>query len=235
MEIQTARDRRVLFGMMRDLIKKITHPFLKFGLNWYYSKPRKYRYESSFVVVYPEVFPPQLTFSTKMLLDFIKTLALKNKSILELGCGSGIISVYAASKRAIVTATDINTKALEFLRKSAVENKVTIEILASNLFEKLENKAFDYIIINPPYYPKTPKSVKENAWFCGENFEYFEALFFQLPKYITLKNSVYMILSQDCELEKIKVIALKNEIVFEVVLEKIVFAEKNYIFQLQKL
>ncbi len=44
-----------------------------------------------------------------------------------------------------------------------------------------------------------------------------------------------MILSEDCELQKIKAIALKNEIAFELVLEKKNIAEKNYIFRLQKL
>ena len=150
---------------MRKFLKKITHPFLKFGLNWYYSKPRKYTYEDSFVMVHPDVFPPQLTFSTKLFLDFIKPITLQNKSVLELGCGSGIISIYAAKKGALVTATDINTTALEYLEKSAEKNKVKVEVKESNLFEKLGNRIFDYIIINPPYYPKNPKSVKEKAWF----------------------------------------------------------------------
>ena len=220
---------------MRTFLKKITFPFLKFGLNWYYSKPRKYTYANSFVTVHPDVFPPQLTFSTKILLDFIKDLPIQNKTFLELGCGSGILSIYATKKGAIVTATDINKTALEFLEKAAVDNSVVLTITESNLFEKLENRAFDFIIINPPYYAKNPSSIKENAWFCGENFEYFEQLFNQIPSFITSINEVYMILSQDCELEKIKSIALKNEIIFQLVKEKKVIAEKNYIFKLQKL
>jgi release factor glutamine methyltransferase len=220
---------------MRAFLKKITHPFLKIGLNWYYSKPRKYSYEDSFVMVHPDVFPPQLTFSTKLLLGFLKPLNLKDKSLLELGCGSGIISIYAAKKEAIVTATDVNVTALKFLEKSASENKVKLNILTSDLFENINDSVFDYIIINPPYYPKNAKSVKEKAWFCGENFEYFEVLFIQLPNYITSMNDIYMILSEDCELEKIKAIALKNEIVFELVIENKGLTEKNYIFRLQKL
>lgn len=83
---------------MRSFIKKITHPFLKFGLKLYYFKPRKYCYETICVKVHSDVFPPHLTFSTKILLDFIKPLELKNKTFLELGCGSGIISLLAAKK-----------------------------------------------------------------------------------------------------------------------------------------
>jgi len=103
------------------------------------------------------------------------------------------------------------------------------------LFENLKGKSFDVIIINPPYYPKNPNSIGENAWFCGENFEYFEKLFSQLPDFITTENKIYMILSEDCELERIKAIALKNKITFELVMEKKVIAEKNYIFKLSKL
>ena len=220
---------------MRTFIKKITSPFLKFGLNWYYSKPRKYHYDNSFVTVHPDVFPPQLTFSSKILLDFIKGLSIQNKTFLELGCGSGILSIYAAKKGAIVTATDINNVALEYLKKSAIDNNVILTISESNLFEKLENKTFDFILINPPYYPKNPSSINEKAWFCGENFEYFEQLFLQIPSYSNSKNEIYMILSQDCELEKIKAIALKNEIIFELIIEKKGIVEKNYIFKLQKL
>lgn len=219
---------------MRNFLKKITHPFLKFGLNLYYSKPRKYSFEGVFAMVHPDVFPPHLTFSTKTFLEFINPKDLKNKLVLELGCGCGIISILAAKKGAIVTATDINETALYFLEKNANANKVIISILNSNLFDNL-NQRFDIIIINPPYYPKTPKTIKEKAWFCGENFEYFEKLFLQLPDFIHLENEIYLILSEDCELEKIKAIALKNEIAFELVYEKKVAAEKNYIFQLRKL
>jgi release factor glutamine methyltransferase len=217
---------------LRNLLKKITHPFLKFGLNWYYSKPRSYTYEDCFVTVHPDVFPPQLTFSTKILLDFIKNLNLQNKTFLELGCGSGIISIYAAKKGAFVTATDINKTALQFLEKASIKNNVQLTIIESDLFDNLHKTSFDYIFINPPYYPKKPNSIKEKAWFCGENFEYFEQLFVQLPQYISLKNEVYMILSEDCEIQKIKAIALKNEINFVRVKEYKIVGEKKFLFKL---
>lgn len=214
---------------MRKFVKKITHPFLKLGLKLYYLKPRKYCYENICIKVHPDVFPPHLTFSTKMLLDFIKPLELKSKTFLELGCGSGIISLYASKKGAIVTASDINIIALNYLEKNATKNKQNVNIVNSNLFENLKNESFDYIIINPPYYPQKPKNTKEKAWFCGENFEYFEDLFLQLTK-IRFEN-LYIILSEDCNIDKIKSIAQKNNFkLSEVKSIKNAF-ETNFIFQ----
>lgn len=219
---------------MRNLIKKITHPFLKLGLKLYYFKPRVFCYDNIHIKVHPTVFPPHLTLSTKILLDFITSFELKDKSFLELGCGSGIISLLASKKGALVTATDINTKALEYLERNAKVNQLAVEIIHSNLFDTLKHKTFDFIIINPPYYPKKPKNIAEEAWFCGENFEYFEKLFYQLPNYILEENKCYMILSEDCEIEKIKKIALKNNLLLRLQLEKTQAFEKNYIFTIVK-
>ena len=97
--------------------------------------------------------------------------------------------------------------------------------------DNLKKQTFDYIIINPPYYPEKPKNIKERAWYCGENFDYFEKLFVQLPDFLTASNC-YMILSQDCEIEKIKAIAVRNAMTFELVLEKKELVETNFIFKI---
>ncbi|PQJ79354.1 methyltransferase [Polaribacter porphyrae] len=219
---------------MRKFIKKITHPFLRVANKMWLLKPRKYAYKGINVLVHKEVFPPHFTISTKILLDFIDDLNLKEKSLLELGCGTGIISLFAASKGAIVTATDINDKALEFLKKASKKNKIPLTILYSDLFSELNNNYFDFIIINPPYYPKNPKNKKEQAWFCGEGFEYFHQLFKQQSER-KKDNHIFMILSEDCDLEAIKNIASFNNFYFQTVLEKTVLKEKNYIFKVLKM
>ena len=215
---------------MRSIIKKITHPFLKLGLKLYYIKPRSFCYKNICVKVHPDVFPPHLTLSTKILLDFISELNLNQKKFLELGCGSGIISIYASKKGASVTATDINKTALSFLEKNSKKNKVFIKILFSNLFDAIPNLDFDYIFINPPYYPKKPKNTKEKAWFCGENFEYFEALFEQI-RLKKIQSKIYMILSEDCQIEKILSISTKNQCQFRLNKEITAWGEKNYILE----
>lgn len=218
---------------MRNFIKKITHPFFRVATKIWFSKPRKYSYKGIDVLVHPEVFPPHYTISTKILLDFIDGLAIDKKSLLELGCGSGIISLFATSKGAIVTATDINEKALVYLKKASTKNNLPITILYSDLFSELTDNSFDYIIINPPYYPKNPKSKKEQAWFCGSEFEYFKQLFHQLSKRKKVE-TIYMILSEDCELEIIKSIANSFGYQFTIVLEKRVLKEQNFIYRIEK-
>jgi release factor glutamine methyltransferase len=218
---------------MKTIIKRIISPFLKKASSIYLAKRRKYTYKNISVWVEPTVFPPFITISTKLLLEFIEDLQLTEKTFLELGCGCGIISILAAKKGAKVTATDINEIALEALLQNAAGNNVSIDIIKSDLFENLKGKRFDFIIINPPYYPKKATSIAENAWFCGENFEYFESLFAQLPGFVVLRNETYMILSEDCDIEKIKAIALKNKMALKSVVVRKVAAEKNYIFRVE--
>ncbi len=218
---------------MREFIKIIIHPFLKVITKFWFSKPRRYSYKKVSVMVHPEVFPPHYTISTKILLDFISTLNVSKQEFLELGCGSGIISLYAASKKANVTAVDINVKAIEYLKKSALKNNLSITVIYSDLFSELKDSYFDLIFINPPYYPKDPQNQKEQAWFCGVDFEYFKQLFDELSKRKKTE-TVYMILSEDCDLTKIKDIALNHYFKLEIVVEKKVLEEKNFIFRVIK-
>jgi len=213
-------------------IKKIIFPIAKLAFNTYHLRQRSYTYEGIEVAISSDVFPPHFTISTKILLDFLKPMNLENKAFLELGCGSGIIALFAASKGAKVTASDINQVAIDALKEASIKNKIALEVLYSDLFENLAAETFEYIIINPPYYPKKPKNVKEHAWFCGEDFEYFKKLFFQLQHHIA--PNTWMILSEDCQIEHIKQLATKNGLSLTLILKKSVVQEKNYIFSIQK-
>lgn len=217
---------------MKKLFKKITHPFYKKYHFWYHKKPRKYRYKNVYTIVQPTVFSPKNTISTKVFLDYIDALILQNKTALELGCGSGIISIFTSSKNAKTTATDINKIAIDSLKKVGLAQGFNIKTIESNLFDKIPKQSFDYIFINPPYYPKKPTNIEEKAWFCGENFEYFEQLFKQLNE--NLSKNTLMILSDDCELEKIQEIAKKNKLAIHCIFTKKLVTEKNFIYSIKR-
>jgi release factor glutamine methyltransferase len=220
---------------MRNLVKRISTPVLQRFARRYFSKERKYKYKGVNIVVFPGVFFPHFTISTKLLMDFLEPHDLKGKSFLELGCGTGMISVFAAKKEAEVVASDINPEAILNAQKNAELNKVSLETLQSDLFKELQDRMFDYIIINPPYYPKNPTNDAEKAWFCGEDFQYFEQLFSSLTKYVAYEGQVFMILSEDCELQKIQEMAKRHDINFKKEFETRKQGELNFIFSLESI
>jgi release factor glutamine methyltransferase len=202
-------------------------------LRKYLSKKRRYRYKNIRLQVPSSVFHPGFFFSTHLLLDQIQAWPLKNKKLLEPGAGSGLISIYAAQKGAMVTATDINPVAVECLRENSRENNVQIDILRSDLFDEIPSQLFDIIVINPPYYKKDPESYSDYAWNCGSNGEYFTKLFTQLRGYTHSETKILMVLCDGCDMEMIKEMAFQNGYRMDLVFSKKNMIEKNFIYSIE--
>ncbi len=175
----------------KNIIKAITNPFVSKYQAWVHQSLVIYSYNGNEVNVLPGVFSPKIHSTTPAFLNYIETLDLNQKTVLELGCGSGIISVIAASKGGIVTSSDINEVALKELTVHVRDENLNIIVVYSNLFENLHFH-FDYILINPPTIPKAPKSISDTAIYAGVDFEYFDRLFSQL-KIRTLRETVVLI------------------------------------------
>lgn len=191
-----------------------------------------YKWKDITLRIPPGVFHPKYFFSTKYLLNYVLQLQLEKKSVLELGAGNGLLSIACAKKNAEVTASDISAKAIEALKENAKANYVSIKIIQSDLFDAIDAQVFDFIFINPPYYAKTPRNEMEKAWYCGENFEYFMKLFQQLRSYMAPETKVIMVLSEDCNLEKIFSIAKTNQFNFTEIHTKKFYWERNFLFQI---
>ena len=102
------------------------------------------------------------------------------------------------------------------------------------MFDKIETKEFNCIIINPPYYPKNPNNEEEFAWFCGNDFHYFRKLFDQMGNYVNSDSKIIMVLSEDCEVEIIKRIGEQSLFIFTKCYEQKIWGEMNYIFEISK-
>ncbi len=180
-----------------------------------------------------QVFHPGFFFSTQLLLKQVMKNTLSGKKLLELGAGSGLISIAAAKKGAIATATDINPVAIDFLYKNSRRNNTTIEIIKSDLFAAIPDNSFDIIAINPPYYKKNPVTITDHAWYCGEKGEFFSNLFSQLKKFIHKDTLVMIVLCDGCDLQMIENMAEMNGFILKHQLTAKNLLEKNFIYTLE--
>ncbi|MEW2604083.1 methyltransferase [Streptomyces sp. NPDC047916] len=73
-------------------------------------------------------------------------------SALDLGTGSGIQALHAASHAGRVTATDVNPRALEFTRLTlALSGAALADLREGSLFAPVGAETFDLIVSNPPF------------------------------------------------------------------------------------
>jgi release factor glutamine methyltransferase len=223
---------------MLGLFQKIyMQTFAKPYVLWYLKKERTDTVRGFKLVIKPTVFHPKFFFSSTYLFDFVNTLSLENKKFLEIGCGSGLISLLAYQKKAIITACDINSVAVD-CTKLNFENNFGKEIadasiLNSDLFNSIPNSKFDVVVINPPYFFDDIKSDDQLAWNCGKNGEYFVKLFKGLKNYIHIESEVFIILADNCEIDRIKSIALSQQFIFELIVHKKIKWETNFIFKIK--
>jgi len=87
-----------------------------------------------------------------LLLDAVKSLNVQGKTILDIGTGSGILSLYCALLGADVTAADIDGEAVQFVAGAAERAGAELRTVKSDLFANISGK-FDVILFNPPYLP----------------------------------------------------------------------------------
>ena len=100
--------------------------------------------------VTPDVLIPRP--ETELLVELAKERLPKNGSALDLGTGSGAISVSLAHERrdAKVTAADVSEAALAVARRNAAHHGVGIHFIHSDWYANVDGQ-FDLIVSNPPY------------------------------------------------------------------------------------
>lgn len=113
------------------------------------------RYKNSSINIIENVYEP--SDDSFLLADAVLSEIKDYEQILEVGCGSGIISaVIKANTKASVIGIDISPHAA----KCAKENGV--EVIRGDLLSCIKGR-FDLIIFNPPYLP-TEEGEREKGW-----------------------------------------------------------------------
>jgi len=146
--------------------------------------------------------------------------------VLDMGTGTGIAALHAAKSGARVTAVDINPHAVACARSNALKNDLKVDVLQSNLFEKVEG-LFDIITFNPPYLPDegTPATWMERAWSGGSDGSEVVVRFLEEAwRFLVPGGRVYIILSSFGSIRNI-LRAAKQRYEVEMVEERHMFFE----------
>ncbi len=156
----------------------------------------------------------------------------KNKSILEIGAGSGIL-VETAKKAGAksVLATDINPQVIKLLKQK------NISAIKSNLFEKIKHShKFDVIICNPPYLPENKLEDKDSKKITtgGKNGDEFILKFLkQAVKHLEPNGKILLLLSSLTPRNKIISSLSKNKLYYSLVASKNIFFETLEVWEIQ--
>jgi len=189
-------------------------------------------------VVYPTVFSPAQYHSSEVFGRFVNEMEdLKGKRVLDMGCGSGIISIVAASKGAKCLAVDINPMSVKAALINAHVNGVldNVKAIKSDLFTHIPSPlgsgvgSFDNMFFNPPYFKGVPKNDFEAGFMGGNDYDVIKRFIEDAPKYLSPGGVVYFIISSDMEISLLENMLKSGGFDFEIVKEVKEFFETFYV------
>jgi methylase of polypeptide subunit release factors len=107
------------------------------------------------------------------------------RSVLDLGCGTGIFACTAAAMGAReVWATDLDPQAAHCAGRNAVRNGLRINVTHGDLFEPLGGRRFDLILCNPPQTP-APSGAQGPKFAGPDGLGFFEKILRDAPQHLT--------------------------------------------------
>lgn len=115
--------------------------------------------------------------------------------VLEIGTGTGVLSIACALNGSNVTAVDISQKAVACAESNADMNAVKLNVFQSDLFEHVTGR-FDEIIFNPPYLPTADSIEGSEQWDGGpDGFSVTVPFLSAAPEFLKEEGRIRIILS----------------------------------------
>jgi len=101
---------------------------------------------------FKNVYRPTRRSSSLFFLKSLPDLPKNTKTLLDLGCGSGVLGIYykLKNKKINITFADVKKYAIKNTEKNLKQNKIFGACINTNLFDKITKK-YDVIIFNVPY------------------------------------------------------------------------------------
>ncbi|MAG47500.1 hypothetical protein CL617_02750 [archaeon] len=146
--------------------------------------------------------------------------------VLDLGCGSGILSEEALKYSKDVLSVDVNSEVVKYCKEKG------LNVRQSDLFSNVKEK-FDLIIFNPPYLPEKELEKRETSAVVSggkKGYEIIERFLEQIKEHLTENGKVLLLFSSLTNKEKIDSLISKNNLKFKLIEEEKLFFEKLYVY-----
>jgi SAM-dependent methyltransferase len=136
-----------------------------------------------YLAVWPNVFNPVVFRTGRYFAEFLSETPLLEpegdmpKAVLDIGTGSGIHAVIAATRGCRVTAVDIEPGPVACAHANAALNGVgdRLRVFQGDLFAPVQGETFDVVLGSLPSFRGLPTTPFERAWKSPDIFERFAA------------------------------------------------------------
>lgn len=178
-------------------------------------------------------------FETEYLVDDILKLVKKynfiNPKIIELGSGTGCISI--ALKKNLdceITAIDNNIDAVNLAKQNANNNSLNISFLLQDI-HNLGNGDYDILVSNPPYVPYDGPTYNieyepKSAIFADDNGLYFYKIILEKSVKLLKERNIIAFEIGDGQGESVRDIALKYYPSADIILKKDLNNRDRYVY-----
>ena len=90
------------------------------------------------------------------------------EKVLEIGCGSGIVSMHCVLNGGVVTCGDVNKKAVSLTKRNLARNSLISNVIETDLYSNITGR-FNTIVFNLPYLPVEENGDLALAWSGGKD------------------------------------------------------------------
>jgi release factor glutamine methyltransferase len=186
---------RIRRGLARPLLHHLRRPLILRRME----RPSEVQFLEHRLATAPGVFHPIYFSSSRILAQHLLARGVRSLRILDMGTGAGPIAITLAGAGAVVTACDVNPRAVALARENAARNGVGVEVLLSDLFDALPGRHFDLIDFNIPFYATDPTTHFEAAFRAGKNLETVRSFAQGARLHLALNGRVVIVFSEDCD------------------------------------
>ena len=160
----------------------------------------------------------------------------KDKNILEIGVGSGVITNELLKYAKFVVGVDINKEAIDYCKKNI--KKENAVFIISNLFSGIKDmkrnipKKYDIIVFNPPYLPRIKGD--DDISIVGGKYGYETIQRFVRDAHRFLNKDGFIVFVFSSLTNKRKVDDIIKDYVVVDKIEKNLFFEKLYLYVIKR-